>query len=147
LASSFRAWARTARSALRAIKEKAGVVFVQEPTSAKFDGMPRSAVEAGLADVIAPVEELPRKLIAYLQHVPLAAKPGLAEQYSAQSALEKVVILLRAQTGHDFSLYKKSMLYRRIERRAACTSSARSLTMSASSSRTRRRWNCFSTSC
>lgn len=103
---------------LRAIKEKAGVVFVQEPTSAKFDGMPRSAVEAGLADVIAPVEELPRKLIAYLQHVPLAAKPGLADQYSVQSALEKVVILLRAQTGHDFSLYKKSMLYRRIERRA-----------------------------
>jgi chemotaxis response regulator CheB len=46
---------------LRAIKEKAGVVFVQEPASAKFDGMPGSAVDAGLADIVAPVEELSRQ--------------------------------------------------------------------------------------
>ena len=102
---------------LRAIKEKAGVVFVQEPASAKFDGMPRSAIDAGLADVVAPVEELPGKIIAYLQHVPLIARPGLAQEDKAQSGLEKVVILLRAQTGHDFSLYKKTTVYRRIERR------------------------------
>jgi len=102
---------------LRAIKEKAGVVFVQEPASAKFDGMPRSAIEAGLADVIAPVEALPGKIGAYLQHVPLITKPGRPDEYTAQSALEKVVILLRGQTGHDFSLYKKSTVYRRIERR------------------------------
>ena len=102
---------------LRAIKEKAGVVFVQEPSSAKFDGMPRSAIEAGLADVIAPVEKLPVKISGYLQHIPLIAKIGANEQYTAQSALEKVVILLRGQTGHDFSLYKKTTIYRRIERR------------------------------
>jgi two-component system CheB/CheR fusion protein len=102
---------------LRAIKEKAGVVFVQDPASAKFDGMPRSAVEAGLADVMAPVEALPGEFIAYLQHVPLITKPARADDYTFQSALEKVVILLRGQTGHDFSLYKKSMVYRRIERR------------------------------
>jgi chemotaxis methyl-accepting protein methylase len=102
---------------LRAIKEKAGVVFVQEPASAKFDAMPRSAIDAGLADIVAPVEALPGKIIAYLQHVPLIARPGLAQEDKAQSSLEKVVILLRAQTGHDFSLYKKSTVYRRIERR------------------------------
>ena len=102
---------------LRAIKEKAGVVFVQEPASAKFDGMPRSAIDAGLADVIAPVEVLPGKISAYLQHVPLITKPGRSDEYVAQSALEKVVILLRSQTGHDFSLYKKTTVYRRIERR------------------------------
>ncbi len=101
---------------LRAIKEKAGVVFVQEPTSAKFDGMPRSASEAGLADMVAPVEALPGKISAYLQHVPLIAK-GQGDDYASQSALEKVVILLRMQTGHDFSLYKKTTIYRRIERR------------------------------
>ena len=61
---------------LRAIKEKAGVVFVQAPASAKFDGMPRSAIDAGLADVIAPVEELPGRIIAYLKHAPLIARPG-----------------------------------------------------------------------
>ncbi len=46
---------------LRAIKEKAGVVLVQEPASAKFDSMPRSAIEAGLADLVAPAEDLPGK--------------------------------------------------------------------------------------
>ena len=102
---------------LRSIKEKAGVVFVQEPASAKFDGMPRSAIDAGLADVIAPVDRLPGKINAYLQHVPLIAEPRLVAEDKAQSGLEKVVILLRSQTGHDFSLYKKTTIYRRIERR------------------------------
>ena len=62
---SFQAWVSDGTLGLRAIKEKAGVVFVQEPASAKFDGMPRSAIEAGLADVVAPVEALPDKISAY----------------------------------------------------------------------------------
>ena len=102
---------------LKAIKEKAGVVFVQEPESAKFDGMPKSAVDAGLADVVAQVEALPDKIIAYLQHAPLISSSGFAQEEKTQSALGKVLILLRAQTGHDFSLYKKNTLYRRIKRR------------------------------
>ena len=102
---------------LRSIKEKAGVVFVQDPASSKFDGMPRSAIDAGLADVIAPVESLPGKISAYLQHMPLITKSEPTDHYVAQSNLEKVVILLRSQTGHDFSLYKKTTISRRIERR------------------------------
>jgi chemotaxis methyl-accepting protein methylase/chemotaxis response regulator CheB/PAS domain-containing protein len=102
---------------LRAIKEKAGVVFVQLPSSAKFDGMPRSAIDAGLADVVAPVEELPGRIIAYLRHSQAIDRKDLPLEGKAQSALEKIFILLRTQTGHDFSLYKKSTVYRRIERR------------------------------
>ncbi|MBE0557474.1 MAG: chemotaxis protein CheB, partial [Proteobacteria bacterium] len=102
---------------LRAIKEKAGTVFIQAPESAKFDGMPRSAIDAHLADVIAPAEELPGRIIAYLKHAPLFARPGHAREEKAQSSLEKVFILLRTQTGQDFSLYKKSTVYRRVERR------------------------------
>jgi two-component system CheB/CheR fusion protein len=102
---------------LRAIKEKAGAVFVQSPASAKFDSMPRMAIDAGLADVVAPAEELPSKIIDYLQHIPLLVRPNHEIADKDQSALEKVVILLRTQTGHDFSLYKKSTIYRRIERR------------------------------
>ena len=102
---------------LRAIKEKAGVVFVQAPASAKFDGMPRSAIAAGLADVLAPAEELPGRIIDYLKHAPLTATPDPSRESKNQSALEKVFILLRTQTGHDFSLYKKSTIYRRVERR------------------------------
>jgi two-component system, chemotaxis family, CheB/CheR fusion protein len=102
---------------LKAIKEKAGVVFVQDPASAKFDSMPRSAIDAGLADVIAPAGELPGKILAYLERAPLLTKPGFLLEGKAQSALDKIVILLRSHTGHDFSLYKKSTVYRRIERR------------------------------
>jgi chemotaxis methyl-accepting protein methylase len=102
---------------LRAIKEKAGVVLVQDPATAKFDGMPRSAVDAGLADIVAPVDELPGKLLAYLQRTPFVARTEEAMDDKTQSALEKAVILLRAHTGQDFSLYKRSTLYRRIERR------------------------------
>jgi two-component system, chemotaxis family, CheB/CheR fusion protein len=102
---------------LRAIKEKAGAVFVQTPASAKFDSMPRMAVEAGLADVIAPAEQLPDKIIDYLKHGPLRVAPNHDNDEKKQSALEKIMILLRGQSGHDFSLYKKGTLHRRIERR------------------------------
>ncbi len=102
---------------LRAIKEKAGVVLVQDPASAKFDAMPRSAIAAGLADIVAPVEELPDRLIAYTQHLPRLGKSGQPLDEKAQDALEKIVILLRSHTGHDFTLYRRSTLHRRVERR------------------------------
>jgi chemotaxis methyl-accepting protein methylase len=102
---------------LRAIKEKAGVVLVQEPASAKFDSMPRSAIDAGLADLVAPAEELPGKIIDYLRHALVITKAERPLEEKDQSALEKVLILLRARTGHDFSMYKKNTVYRRIERR------------------------------
>ena len=102
---------------LRAIKEKAGVVLVQEPATAKFDGMPRSAIDAGLADIVAPVDDLPGRIVAYLKRTPLVHTSELALEDKAQSAMEKAIILLRAHTGHDFSLYKKNTFYRRVERR------------------------------
>lgn len=102
---------------LRAIKGQAGLVLAQEPATAKFDSMPRSAIATGLTDIIAPAEDLPAKIIDYLcnpldidnKELPLVGKD--------QSALEKVIILLRSRSGHDFSLYKKNTLYRRIDRR------------------------------
>ena len=102
---------------LRAIKEKGGIVLVQEPASAKFDSMPTSAINAGLADLVAPAEDLPLKLINLLRqpHIFTKTEPALEEK--DQSALEKVLILLRSKTGNDFSLYKKNTIYRRIERR------------------------------
>jgi two-component system CheB/CheR fusion protein len=102
---------------LRAIKEKAGVVLVQDPATAKFDGMPRSAIDSGLADIVAPVDELPGRIMAYLKRTPLAHASELALEGKTEGALEKVIILLRTHTGHDFSLYKKNTFFRRIERR------------------------------
>ena len=101
---------------LAAIKEKGGAAFVQAPGSAKFDGMPRSAIDATLADVVAPVEDLPRRILAYREHVPFIRSESPLED-RALGASGKVFFLLRAQTGNDFSLYKKSAVHRRIERR------------------------------
>jgi two-component system CheB/CheR fusion protein len=102
---------------LRAIKEKMGVALVQEPASAKFDSMSKSAIAAGLADIVAPAVDLPGKIIDYLRHTLVIARTDLPLEEKDHSALAKVIILLRAKTGHDFSMYKKNTLYRRIERR------------------------------
>jgi two-component system, chemotaxis family, CheB/CheR fusion protein len=100
-----------------AIKEKGGVTFVQEPTSAKCASMPRSAIDAGQADVVAPAEALPGEIIAHLQRASLIAKSRLALRVKAHSAFQKILILLREQTGHDLSLYKDTSVSRRVERR------------------------------
>lgn len=104
---------------LRAIKEKSGLVLAQDPTDAKYDSMPRSVIDAGLADIIGTAAELPVHIINYLQHPPRDAfvclEPILED--NSLSALERIAALLRARTGNDFLLYKKSTVYRRIERR------------------------------
>ncbi len=103
-------------SGLCAIKEKNGIVMVQDPTTAKFDSMPRNAINSVLVDIVAPANELPIRLLDFLQHIP-AVKSNLEIEIKDKSALEKIIILLRTYTGNDFSLYKKNTLYRRIERR------------------------------
>ncbi len=102
---------------IKAIKEKLGMVMVEDGSSAKYDGMPRSAIATGLVDYIAPVKELPAKLLGYAKHslTILKEKPTVEEKYT--NATQKITILLRDQTGHDFSFYKKNTLVRRIERR------------------------------
>jgi len=101
---------------LRAIKERNGIVAVQEPADAKFDSMPRSAIELVLVDILAAARELPGRLIDFLKHIP-AIRSDLSIEIKDKSSLEKIIILLRTYTGNDFSLYKKNTLYRRIERR------------------------------
>ena len=104
---------------LRAIKEKAGRSLVQSPESAKFDSMPCSAINAGLADIVAPAQELPEQIMAFLKHSPqVVSKPNeLRVELKSKSALAQIIIMLRERTGNDFSLYKKNTIYRRIERR------------------------------
>ncbi|MDW7740271.1 MAG: chemotaxis protein CheB [Bacillota bacterium] len=99
------------------IKDRGGVVFVQEPTSAKYDSMPKSAIKAGLADIVIPVEEMPAKIISYLQYKPSFASSETALTEKNQSSLEKIMYLLRSKTGQDFSLYKNTTVCRRLERR------------------------------
>ncbi len=102
---------------LRDINEKGGLAVAQEPSNAKFDSMPRSVIDAGLTDIVAPADELPGRIMAYLEHVPHAGAHEAAVESNMRGALEKILILMRSRTGHDFSYYKKNTLYRRIERR------------------------------
>lgn len=98
---------------IKAIKEKNGLVLVQDPGDAKFDGMPMSAIQSVHPDIIATAEDLPLRLIDLLK-IPVRKKEPLA---GTKSDLGKIILLLWEKTGHDFSLYKKTTLYRRIERR------------------------------
>lgn len=100
---------------VKAIKEKNGIVLVQDPKSAKFEGMPGSAISTGLVDIIAPVSQLPSRLIGLLEkntYIKMDVQNDVNK-----SSLQKIITLLLTQTGHDFSFYKKATLYRRIERR------------------------------
>lgn len=103
---------------LRDIKEKGGLTVAQDPSTAKFDSMPRSVIDAGLADIVAPADKLPARIMTHLKRQPPEAISETAiESTSMRGALEKILILMRSRTSHDFSFYKKNTLYRRIERR------------------------------
>ncbi|MBC7610986.1 MAG: chemotaxis protein CheR, partial [Polaromonas sp.] len=106
---------------VRAIKGEGGMVMVQNPDSCEFDGMPRSAMGTGMVDYELPPAEMPAQLMAYVGHAfgrPPKQAIAAAEPMN-ENALNKIFILLRTQTGHDFSQYKTSTIYRRIERRMA----------------------------
>ncbi len=105
---------------VRAIKGEGGMVMAQDPESTEFDGMPRSAIATGLVDFELPPAEMPARLIAYARHAfGKTRAPVAVDTPRTESALKKIFVLLRAQTGHDFSQYKPSTIGRRIERRMA----------------------------
>jgi two-component system, chemotaxis family, CheB/CheR fusion protein len=103
---------------LSAIKENNGIVAVQDPDSAKYDSMPRSAIEATVADLVAPAGDLPKLIMDFRKRMP-ENRSDLVIDAKDKSSLEKIIILLRNNTGNDFSMYKKNTVYRRIERRMA----------------------------
>jgi two-component system CheB/CheR fusion protein len=105
---------------VRAIKAEGGMVMVQSPASAEFDGMPQSALATGLVDFELPPAEMAAQLMAYVAHAfGRPPRPASALAPMRGDVLKKIFVLLRAQTGHDFSQYKPSTIHRRIERRMA----------------------------
>ncbi len=106
---------------LNAIKVEGGVTFAQEPASAKFDGMPRSAIAAGCVDFVLPPERIAGEL-ERIAHHPLTAmlEAEAAEALPAKEAdWVKLFRLLRVVSGVDFTFYKKSTIKRRLARRMA----------------------------
>lgn len=104
---------------LRAIKEEGGLTLVQEPASAQADSMPRSAIEAGVADIVALPDAMPGRIADTLRHPSHVLPNDPRAPADVLNALDKIIILLRERSGNDFSLYKSNTLHRRIERRMA----------------------------
>jgi two-component system CheB/CheR fusion protein len=104
---------------VRAIKGEGGMVMAQVPESTEFDGMPRSAIATGLVDFVLAPTDMAARLIAYAAHAFDAPPRRHVPSEQEGSALNKIFVLLRAHTGHDFSLYKPSTIHRRVARRMA----------------------------
>lgn len=103
---------------VKAVKAKGGLVIVEEPEGAAFDGMPRNAIATGVADFILPVEKIPGALKQYAKGPAFKGKGnGGGPSPSAEAKLPEIIDLLRAKTSHEFALYKPGTLLRRMERR------------------------------
>lgn len=104
---------------LRALLAAGGMSLVQDPDSARYSAMPANAIRAGYANYILPPEAMPNALIQHSRNgkEPRGNKPGSPPLVFDMGAMNRIFMLLRTCTGHDFSLYKKSTISRRIERR------------------------------
>jgi two-component system, chemotaxis family, CheB/CheR fusion protein len=102
---------------LKEVKTQGGCILVQDPASARFDAMPRSAIAAKLADHVLAPEHMPELLVRYVSHAYIAKPEAVEEEPSTEPSIEPVLALLRSRAGQDFRLYKRSTLTRRIHRR------------------------------
>ena len=107
---------------VQAIAEEGGVVFAQEPASAKFDGMPRSAIGTSCVDFVLPPEEIAAELTRIARE-PLITRPDTADvsgkSLDSLGDVDAVFDLVRAGTGIDFHRYRQSTVRRRLLRRLA----------------------------
>ncbi|TGW04931.1 chemotaxis protein CheR, partial [Mesorhizobium sp. M2D.F.Ca.ET.145.01.1.1] len=103
---------------LKEIRAEGGMSMVQAPGTAKCDGMPRSAISAGLADHVLAPEKMPEALLAYVHHGYVSA-PAEVEAVvpKGEATIEDVLEVVRARDGHDFGSYKRNTLRRRVHRR------------------------------
>lgn len=104
---------------LREVKAAAGLVMAQDEAQAKYDSMPRSAIDTGMVDFILPVEKMGEQLAQYLSHPFLTKRKPSDMEKDLESLLQKIFVLIRSETGHDFSHYKRNTIQRRIARRLA----------------------------
>ena len=106
---------------LIAVRDAGGFVIAQEPEEAEYDGMPKAAIDARAVDLILPIA----KIAEALTHPNLRvarSDTAVTPQSKTAQCLPEIIALLRTKTAHDFSLYKRGTLQRRIERRMALAS-------------------------
>ncbi len=101
------------------LKADESLKVAQKPDSARYDGMPRSAIATGLVDLILEAEKIPARLIQFASHIPLMEIANDKDRLSTASHdhFNQIFTLLYDCTGHDFSGYKKNTFIRRLQRR------------------------------
>lgn len=99
---------------LRDIYGMGGIAIVQDPATAMYDGMPLNAIHAGYYTHILPVSKMPETILERISRPPLL--PGPLIPVDETAGISHILTLLHSRTGHDFSLYKKNTILRRIER-------------------------------
>lgn len=102
---------------VKAVKEQGGLIIVQDPSSAQFDGMPKSALNTGLCDLILPPADIARELSAHISNAINEVPVTVLTYLRDETALTKIFAILKHVTGIDYSQYKKNTILRRIERR------------------------------
>jgi len=104
---------------LKAIKAEGGITFAQDEKTARYDGMPRSAILAGCVDFIMPPEGIARELTRLCRHPYVAPAPGKTGSEDGDAQFGQIFAMLRNTTGVDFVYYKHATIRRRILRRMA----------------------------
>ena len=110
---------------LRAIRDAGGVTLAQDPSTARYDGMPASAITAGVATAVLAPQDMPAALLKLTQPHPASdpvaqlAEPEIPAALANGAEVNRILSLMRSATGHDFSQYKKNTVMRRIVRRMA----------------------------
>src|SRR5437667_1208179 len=105
---------------LRAIKAEGGITFAEAPQSAKFDGMPRSAVASGAVDFVLPPAAIAQELTRIGRHPylgPTGVAPSSEPLATDPEARDQILRMLHGKSGIDFTLYRQTTISRRLARR------------------------------
>ena len=104
-------------SGIKAIKENGGLAIVQTPDSAKFNGMPKSAIATGLADYILPPKDISGEILHYSKYRTIIKPEQENDILTDEESLARIYAILKKSKGIDFTHYKRTTVLRRIERR------------------------------
>ncbi|CAK0739582.1 two-component system, chemotaxis family, CheB/CheR fusion protein [Gammaproteobacteria bacterium] len=102
---------------LKKISIHGGIVLVQEPSMAQFDGMPRSAIATGIANYVLPIEQMPEVLVGYALHPYVTSSAKTGDNEIDTPTMRRLLGIIQIRHSYDFSSYKSTTLQRRIQRR------------------------------
>ena len=106
---------------IKAVKENGGLTIVQEPTGAKFDGMPRSAISTGVVDYVLSPKDIAGEILHYSKYRGMMAPDQEEGIFTDEESFSHIYAVMKKIRGIDFTHYKRTTVYRRIERRMVVT--------------------------